>query len=551
MATSWTFPTTAPDDDRRALPIFTISPNWKNGITETLAWLTDIMTSEQAVEQRRSARRFPRRTFEASFQRVDSTRARIDSFLAGMGKKKCLYPMWHEQWKLGPGRDDGVVQFPTGSLIEREYGYGDLVMITRGTPDSYFILTVVEADVANDTIRLAGTEASGAWPAGARIVPLRVARVMDAVSLGNVSDRVGTSQIRFQLTEADERFTPSWGYCSPLWRFKPDRADAISMQYDRQDYVLDFEAGVIAVTEPGNRAEVNQGARYVLYGRPAVWKARLFFYNARGRARRFYMPTFMQDIHVLDDIYGPSFDAQPNGFSNYMGSPQEARKIIGVDFKDGRPSVYRTIIGIEPVQSTSAPFAQVAERFTLDADMPPILKRDIERINFIVPSRFDQDTIEIFHPTDDSTVAQLSLVTRSQVVDGMPPIECWTTSRPYAAQAVESLVMSAVITGGLDRPAPKVLDEIGITTATIKDGTLLVKLHAGDAGVDEFAMESAILTDGTIRSVLKGFDAGHDEFVMASATLKDGTIKTVLVKHTVNPADEFTMAAKITEGTLA
>ena len=46
------------------LPVWTIRPNWKGGILERLEWLTDVLASDTGVEQRRSVRPTPRRSFE-------------------------------------------------------------------------------------------------------------------------------------------------------------------------------------------------------------------------------------------------------------------------------------------------------------------------------------------------------------------------------------------------------------------------------------------------------------------------------------------------------
>ena len=53
-----------PDID---LPVFAFEPNWRDGVTETLEWLTDVLQSKiSGYEQRRSVRITPRRFFEAS-----------------------------------------------------------------------------------------------------------------------------------------------------------------------------------------------------------------------------------------------------------------------------------------------------------------------------------------------------------------------------------------------------------------------------------------------------------------------------------------------------
>lgn len=548
---TWSWPTGAPADERRSYPLFPILPNWKSGVTETLTWMTDIMISEQNVEQRRSVRRYPRRTFEGSFLRAGAARARIDHFFAGTGRKLCLMPIWHEQFALrGEGRTDGIVVFPAGSLAKREFRMGDLVMITTGDPDKTFILSVTVYNEVADSITLQGLTASGQWPAGSRIIPLRVARVLDATSISNPADRVGVSQIRFQLMDADSNFLGDWNYCSPLWRYKPDRQVAVDVSYDRKDYLLDFEAGVMALTETSERAAINTSMRYTFFGRDEVSEMRAFLYNARGRARRFYMPSYTVDLVAAEAIAtGNTFDVLPSGFIDYMDSPQQARRIVSVEFKDGRPTIYRNILSVVNIPELSAPFSTRVERITVDLDMPPIEVDEIARISFVVPTRFDQDSFEIFHHTDGLKAVSVSVAVKSSVVDGMPPIECWTTSLPYSVVESEQMQSNATITSGrMYAPLYFMEPEAVSSAATFTAGTLRAILQTYVAPPE--AVESTtMITAGTLRAILRSYTYYAPEAVSSAATFTAGTLKAVLIRYT-SPPEAVQPSATITQGTL-
>ena len=549
----WQFPLGAPTDDPRlTYPVFSVLPNWKGGVTERLEWLTEVMPSEIAVEQRRSLRRFPRRSFEAGFLRTGNARTRLDMFLTGTGKKHCLVPMWHEQFTLKApiAGHDGLVIFPTGTLGKREYAPNDMVMITTGDADRYAVLWIVATNAAIDHVQLWSPTNVGTWPQGSRIIPLRVARVMDAVTLDNRTDRVATTQMRFELSDADGRFPPSWGYCSPLWRVKPDRSDSMKVDFSRNDYTLDFSAGVVDVTDPGNRAQVITTAAMKLFGRDAVYAYRQFLYAARGRLHRFYMPTFTADIFPVTDLGGSQFDAEMNGFNEYMKEPQEARLIIAVDFKDGRPSVYRTIVSIDPVNQTVPPYRQVAERFTVDQPMPPILKREIERVSFVVPSRFDQDAFELKHYSDNSSAVATALVTRSVVVDGMPPIECWITSRPYPVVFEDALApMMTVLDGSLG--AHRIFPVETMTAAmTVEDGILREALRGYDSAPDAFSTAMSV-HNGTFTSTGYRTYAAEPEAYTVSMIGASGTIRVALITYDWWLPEAIDVSMKVTNGTLS
>lgn len=479
--TPWFFPIdpeiATPEED---LAVFNISPNWKSGVTETLSWLTDINISEQSVEQRRTVRRYPRRSFEYSFLRELSGRSRIDAFLAGMGKKEHLVPLWHEQFNLGDaeiskgwgydwgtswgasdaverasawgyhwgtgwgsllmtngatgwGQDwgyewglatpkqPGVVKFPytpgVDQVPNREFDVGDLVMITTMDLTRYAILHVtsmlIEPGDGRYSVGLTASRDIGRWPKGSRVVPLRVARIMDDPGMENMSDRVSIARIRWTLSKADDRFEPDWGGAIRRWQFKPDRQTSMKVEYSRQDFVNDFQAGVIDLTDPGDRVQITQSMVLKFFGRNAVWKFRRFLYAARGKCRSFLLPTFMHDLQPIGPMVGATIDMMSTGFSEYFEGPQAARVFLIFEFNDGTAPLYRRILGVEARDNPIKPNVTLVERFLLDTALPLIEKSNVERISFVMPVRFDQDTIEIFHATDNSAAVSSAVVFRS------------------------------------------------------------------------------------------------------------------------------------------
>lgn len=542
----WSWPSGAPADERRALRTFTISPNWKGGILETLSWLTDVMSSEQAVEQRRGIRRWPRRMFEAGFLRQNAHRARLDNFLVGTGRELLMVPLWHEQFSLGTPRADGIIVFPSGTLATREFRQGDLVLLTNGDPDVFAVLTVAAINVAVDQIMLVGDGNAGLWPQGSRITPLRRARILDQMTQSAPADRVGQTQIRFQLMDADSGFKASWGYCSPLWRFKPDRKEALEFTYDRSAYTQDMDSGVIHITDPGQRAQITQSMKVKLFGREAVQTYRSFLYAARGKAARFYVPTFTADLHPVADLGGLTFETRMNGMNEYMRMPQDSRVLIGIVFTDGRPTIYRKIKSIAPVLGAQR---QVGERYTVTLAIPPIRKQDIDRIMFIVPSRFDMDSFDILHVTDNAAVISSAVVTRSSILDGMPSLECFVTSKPFPVLAVETLGVTASFTAGVLYESNVSVVENLQPSARFPAGELRVMLQN-----NEFKPESvrttASFSSGVLRMVLLSYNNYNPENVTVSAAFVAGTIRKLLITNNI-PPESIRITASISTGTLS
>lgn len=549
MASTWTWP--AGVQLENPLPVFTPSPNWANGITEQLSWLTDVIESEQAVEQRRQLRVYPRRTFEAGFLRADIHRARLDNFASGIGRRPFLFPLWHEQFRLGDSDDDvpGLVRFPAGTLAKREFGIDVLVLVIDRDPNVFSVLQVT-AIYEDDSLQLrAVTGDAGIWNAGCRIVPLRKAVMYDQLSLDNPTSRAATATFRFQLVDPEDRFVPSWGYCSPLWRTKPDRATSLQLDFERSYFTLDNDVGPIDTVDLSKRTKVRQQMAVKFFGRDKVWAFRSFLYAARGRLKRFYVPSYLNDLEPATTfVSGMQMDVKPSGFTDFQDVPQEARRIIGIEFLDGRPALYRNIVGISPVLSVVAPARPVAERFELDVALPTISASDIARINFVVPSRFDQDTVEIFHHVDDSAACSVAVVTVSSIVAGMPPIDCWISSRPYPVVDVEQMQSSAMITAGRLYDASQNQTEMMQSAALLTTGSLRTTLLNKDIGFDEMR-SSMSLTAATLRQVLRSYDRYEFESTQSNMTFVSGTLKAILINKTL-PFESVTSSAIITQGTL-
>lgn len=424
-ASGWVFDTAAIVDsavpalgDRRlTFPLFPLLPNWAGGLTERIEWKSEVLSSESDVEQSRSLRRYPRRSIEASFLRGGVNRSRLDSFFLGVGKKELLLPLWHEQVYLTAALGQ-TYTFPTGTLALREFRNDDLVVAYR-SPTDYELLTITPPDAGppigppSDTI-IFTTVPAGSWGPGDRIIPLRTAVLYDAVRFENQSDSVATAQARFDLIEPLTWPTPSWGPTPSLFGFVPNRSTALSIDFSRKTFTFDSETGPVDDTDVGDRARVGMRLNLTLFGRESVVALKAFLQSARGRGVRFWIPDFMKDIHLYDDIGGTQIDAVHSGFTEYILGPQAARTIIGIVYKDGSPTVYREV--------TNVTDEGAFERFHLGTSLPSATMASIALVTFMMPVRFDQDGFELHHHVDASAAMQTTLVVRSTDSTGMPAI---------------------------------------------------------------------------------------------------------------------------------
>lgn len=539
-------------DPRRDLPVFTFLPNWKDGITERLSWLTDILTSETGVEQRRSVRRYPRRTFEATILRADNPRSRLDMFLVGVGMGDFMFPIYHEQVHLGeydPMLGTGVVQLPVGTMHMREWRLNDLVLIMERDPSDFDILTVVDTDQVNERITLQSAAEIKVWTAGCRIIPLRQARFTDFPQMSMPVDRVGQARVRAELVDPETFPTPDWNFDVPMWNMRPDRSEDVTLEYSRTIFEIDYGTGMRNRIDPGNTPYVGTKVALKLFGRERMWQYRRFLAAARGRAVRFYMPTFAKDVMPIANMDGLTIDVEDNGLVTFLSGPQDCRMNLGVVFADGRPNVYREIISALNLVSSAPPYRTVGIRITLDEAMPPITVGEVDRIMFIQPSRFDQDSFELYHYVDNGGAVGASFVTRSQPRGSLRPIVACVTSAPYTLEAIDDFTTDSEFTSGYFVTPP--LDYI-VTTAAFGNSVLSSTYQAFDAPIEYLTTSTLGFGTGTLATLYVSYTAPAEDFITTNTTgFGTGTLITLLISYTDLPIFSIQTSASLGNGTLA
>lgn len=409
----------APQDYRFNLPMFSVLPNWDSGITERLTWLTDVLSSETGSEQRRSVRRNARRQFEVNFLRQRAQRDRLDTFFAGIGSTEFMIPIWHESVRMEDGLDMEAsgVRFPDGELQYREYNKGDLIFVNKGDPDDYDILQVGDVDFNNNRFAWAFPPPR-AWPVGTRIYPMRTARMLTNPRMSNITDTVSTATVLFDLSEP-YKIAASFGDqvgSVPYFPFVADRATPIDAEYSRKSYTIDNQSGQPITTDHGRYTTVLMQASFRLFGRVKAVQMRQWLQASRGQSVRFFAPTFMQDIIPVGDVTLGDMEIKikPQGFYQYMLRPQPVRIQLNFQLRQGG-SVYAVITNVSPVYKTDSdgsvttPLVIIAELLSVETPLPTIKMADVKRVSFVAETRFNQDSFELHHHTNQQAAVDITL----------------------------------------------------------------------------------------------------------------------------------------------
>lgn len=411
-------------DPRLRMPVMSFLPNWKNGVTETLTWKTEMFVSEDAKEQRRALRVFPRRSIEASFLRRSNQRSRLQNFLLGAGVRRCLVPLWFEQVRLQDSIEGGSTSGPTlpdGALETREFLEGDAVLVTAGNPDVFNVAII--GSINPGTLAVTWSVAPpDDWPAGSRIIPLRKGRMIDAPTLSNVTDQVATLQVRFEL-EVDDQFDLARrdddGSVLGVFPFKPQRSDAVELEAARNQFEADNGVADQFIVDPTEQPLPILRHSMLLFGRNNVYQFRRFLNLARGRARRFWMPTFTHDITIMSRESDGSLIVKPTGYWEFFQSNPTARQWIAIMLGDGT-TTYHKIDFVVPLDLNDGPPWQMSsEQFYFDQSVPSLALSNVKRVHFVSATRFEQDTFELLHHSDNLAAVSTAVVVRSVDDAGM------------------------------------------------------------------------------------------------------------------------------------
>lgn len=393
------------------LPVWTIAPNWKDGITERLEWLTDVLASTYGTEQRRALRLSPRRGFEVNFLPLDEERTFFDLWLHRLGSNECMLPLWHDRGSLTAAVNAGATTIPVDTTF-REFVEGGLAIIIG--PDAFTWDKVTITAIADSELTVSAGGVTRSWPAGSVIHPLRRARLDEESVAAAITSKVGQATIRFDLNQAND--IPDEGAWAdiygdyPIILTEPNRRDNLELRFQRNRILLDNDVGLRELADDAGRAFTLQTHQLLLNGRDEQWAFRQMLYRLRGQQAAVWVPTFNRDVELSRDAAAADtqIDIKQIGYAYTGGSVSGRRHLL--------------IGGTTPrqVTGTAAPLSGSEERLLLDgalgADFPAGAFG-----SFVDICRLGQDTIEIKHITDSDGVAESNLTFRAFRDERTPP----------------------------------------------------------------------------------------------------------------------------------
>src|SRR6185312_11963812 len=143
-----------------------LTPDWANGVKESLQWKTDVMIAWSGAEQRRALRIAPRRVFDFDAQMGQQERRIIESALFAWSAMVWALPIFSDGQRLASALAPGALTVPCDT-VNRDFVAGGLAILIQDAA-TYEVLQI--SSVTSSALALTNAVA-GSWAAGSRLYP--------------------------------------------------------------------------------------------------------------------------------------------------------------------------------------------------------------------------------------------------------------------------------------------------------------------------------------------------------------------------------------------
>lgn len=371
--------------------IWPVTPDWSNGVQENLSWLSDVVVaSASAVSQHRSLRIGPRRRFMFELLAGGKERRVADMLLAGHRGAWWL-PIWPDVQRCSAL--SAAASFIPCKTSGFDFNAGGRALLWA----SVNRWEVVQIDAVDPTGLALDAPLVDGWPAGARLYPMRRARVQDGAEEVLRNDNVGRRSIAFDIDEVSDWPTlasPTTYLSHLVLNVRPDESDDPSASYAGLAQTVDYGTGLPVVHDLPGLALRTQQSHWKLWGRAEHTWFRSLLYTLGGRHTPIWVPSFASDLQPVADIAGESVNLSVEwaGYTLF-GKGRHNRRDIRIELNDGMVFYRRISNAVEAGDTETLVL-------NLPLDVASIATSQIRAISFMALCTLASDDVEIEHTTD-------------------------------------------------------------------------------------------------------------------------------------------------------
>lgn len=386
--------------------LFSVQPDWSEGVAETISYLTDVLSAYSDNEQRRGLRQFPRRALRfRALALTPRNSAGLESLIWGWQDQPYGVPWWPDATPLTANVAAGSFSIPCNT-VDRQFEAGGLCCIWQD--EFTFEALTVEAVSPTAITVLSPTQFNWTASPAILVMPVFLARIGDSVDVSRHTSGMDQIDLQFIGEAMQQAPAPSTTLTQfksidvleirPNWVGSP-----LKRNYKRSMVTIDPKIGPITVVDKGGTAIVGQTFPWWLDGHSNVTTFRAFILRRFGRLNNFWLPTWDQDL-VLNGDVGPTDTGiviQSEFYSRFF-FPDQSRRFIAFIPVSGGANSYHEITAAEDNGNGT-------ESLTLDAPTGTAFPAASTIVSFLTLARLGSDDVEIEWETADHAGANLEL----------------------------------------------------------------------------------------------------------------------------------------------
>jgi len=384
---------------------FAIDVDWSIPVSETMEYLTDVLTSYTAREQRIALRRNPRTRISFLFSPVDKrASSMLEAMIYARQAGKFNVPFWPDAqkitWVVNPG--DTTVFFDTAL---RKFRPGGLLILWRGL----LCYKVYNIDKVNaDHVTLTAPVADG-WQAdgGTYAIPGVPARWDGVAEFNRLTSWNNSIMAEFQCDpQSDVSPAPQVkAYGFDVLGIQPNMTDKRVMRYERTIRQVDSKiGGVKTFDRSGVAVSKTKGFRWTMHGREEIAAFRAFFAARLGRCVPFWAPTWQHDLLLDAPISATDTEIviRDSGYVKYQYNQPARRYLCFIRLDGSGQKHYRKVVGVTEGVKT--------ETLNIDSALGVGIAPNMCMVSFLHLVRLVDDKVELTWFTREAAEANIEFI---------------------------------------------------------------------------------------------------------------------------------------------
>lgn len=278
--------------------LWPFSPNWSDGYSMTLEYRSEVITSYEGDEQRRSLRQAPRKSISFSSLVTGDTWRQFLRHMSSWQQRSTMVPEFGRPSRLTAAVAAGATFLP---MVRSQWiNAGDIVTLHQGRPTGNKSTVRTVESVSDSGVTLTAP-IDMAWAAGSRVYPTLTGRMATRINTDMHSNNTATVSVEFAADpgiEADiDIGVPAVVHLGrEVLLRRPNWGGSVSPEFEAVIDTLDYGVGRLDRQNPIPFNTRYHKAEFLGIKAADVTGIENFFRRQRGQVGEFFMPTFTEDL---------------------------------------------------------------------------------------------------------------------------------------------------------------------------------------------------------------------------------------------------------------